>query len=307
MYERYTHYVPGDCDLMKKYAIQLAIGYCNLCNGVIAPSESIEGVLRERGVTVPIEAIPTGVDMDAYGVHDGAVFRAEYGIDDSTYVIGHVGRLAPEKNLEFLARSVCRFLKENAGMFLVVGDGPSYATIHDIFEDAGMSDRLKMTDKLTGEDLINAYAAMDVFAFASKTETQGMVLLEAMATGTPVVAVDASGVRDVVTDANGILLKEESLSAFGSALKHLAEQPDRRQRMSKSAYQTAVESSQAVCAKRALGFYEDVILHYIPAPADDKEPLKHLFHLLEYEWSVWRNRASSMIEAVETTFMPSKR
>ena len=110
MYEQYTHYVPGDSPAMQRFAVRLATEFANLCDHVVAPSESIANVLRERGVTSDMTAIPTGINTTHFARGDGVVARRKYEIPEDAFVVGHVGRLAPEKNLSFLARSVCRFL-----------------------------------------------------------------------------------------------------------------------------------------------------------------------------------------------------
>ncbi|MCB1036875.1 MAG: glycosyltransferase, partial [Acidobacteria bacterium] len=97
LYERYVHYVPGDSPRMQQAAIELAVGYCNLCDAVIAPSGSIAGLLVERGVEIPIEVIPTGVDLEVFARGDGAAVRRRLKIPQDAFVVGHVGRLAPEK------------------------------------------------------------------------------------------------------------------------------------------------------------------------------------------------------------------
>ncbi len=192
MYEQYTHYVPGDSPVMKRFVISLGTEYANLCDYVIAPSESIANVLRERGVTTPIASIPTGIDRNKFAKGNGNRARREYKIPQRSLVIGHVGRLAPEKNLPFLCDAVIRVLLDQPkAMFLVVGAGPSETEIRASFENAGLSHRLRMTGALDGIQLADAYRAMNVFVFASKSETQGMVLAEAMTTGAPVVALDA--------------------------------------------------------------------------------------------------------------------
>src|SRR5690606_25583004 len=124
LYERYTHYVPLGSPTLKRMAIQLATEYCNLCSAVIAPSRSIRDLLVERGVTVPIVPIPTGVDTDFFSSGDGDRFRRREGLPEEALVIGHVGRLAAEKNLEFLAEALALFLKERrVAVCLLVGEG----------------------------------------------------------------------------------------------------------------------------------------------------------------------------------------
>src|SRR5262249_14703042 len=109
MYEQYTHYVPVNSAVVQNFAAQLATEYAHLCEHVIAPSESLAGVLRERGVTAPVSVIPTGIDPGRFAGGHGSAARRRYGIPHHAFVVGHVGRLAPEKNLGFLARAVAAF------------------------------------------------------------------------------------------------------------------------------------------------------------------------------------------------------
>lgn len=111
MYERYTHYVPGDSPAMKRFVIDLATHYANLCDHVFAPSESIAAVLRQRGVQTPIEPLPTGVDVQRFSSGDRRTGRQRFAIPSSAFVVGHLGRLAPEKNLPFLANAISDFLR----------------------------------------------------------------------------------------------------------------------------------------------------------------------------------------------------
>ena len=110
LYEHYTHYVPGDSGLVKKIALNRGTRYANASDAVFAPSRSIRDLLRTRGVTVPIYEVPTGVPLSVFADGDGAGFRARYRIPADAVVVGTVGRLAEEKNLDFLSRALARFL-----------------------------------------------------------------------------------------------------------------------------------------------------------------------------------------------------
>ena len=124
----------------------------------------------------------TGVDVPRFSRGEGAGFRARHGIPADAFVIGYVGRLAPEKNLDFLASSVARFMAvEKRAHFLIIGTGPCEREIRQTMADQQLTSRLHLPGLCQGQDLIDAFHAMDVFAFASQTETQGMVLTEAMA------------------------------------------------------------------------------------------------------------------------------
>jgi 1,2-diacylglycerol 3-alpha-glucosyltransferase len=208
MYEEYTHYVPGDSRRLRRFAAALSTSYANMCDQVFAPSESVARVLRARGVETPVAVVPTGIPLAPYEGGSGQGMRAALDIPEDAFVVGHVGRLAAEKNLTFLAEAVIRFLERRPeAHFLVVGSGPLAGALRSRFAQAGFEGRLHMPGTLRPPLLVSAYKAMDVFAFASHSETQGMVVTEAMAAGTPVVALDARGVREVVRDgASGRLL-----------------------------------------------------------------------------------------------------
>ena len=258
-YDQYTHYLSAESTALQRIAVEIATGYCNLCHGVIAPSRGVAETLKEHKVDVPIEVIPTGVDIERFTQGDGPRFRQQIGLPADAFVVGHLGRLAPEKNLEFLTEAVATFLRgQKSAYFLVVGGGPMEAEIEAKFTEHGLKDRLRMAGVRQGQELIDAYHAMDVFAFASHTETQGLVVAEAMAAGVPVVAVNAPGVEDVVDDKkNGRLLPADDVATFADALRWVANlRPATRQALQKEMRRTVKNFSLGHCADRALAFYD---------------------------------------------------
>jgi glycosyltransferase involved in cell wall biosynthesis len=281
MFEQYLHYTPVRASRMKGFVVELATGYANLADLVIAPSDSVAGVLKQQGVHVPIDIIPTGVRPEQFAQGDGASFRASQGIASDAFVVGHIGRLAPEKNLLFLAQAVAAFLKDcPPARFLLVGYGPSEKDMAKVLAAEGVGDRLHFAGKQTGQQLIDAYHAMDLFAFSSKSETQGMVLAEAMAAGTPVVGLDASGVREVLEDGhNGYLVQEEQANRFAAALtRYYRLESTEKDRMHSAARRTAKGLSLSHCAERALADYERLLA---------KKPGKRT----ERDDSIWRRAA----------------
>ena len=291
LYERYTHYVPADSDALRRFVIELATRYGNLASLVFAPSESIASLLRQRGVTTPIAVVPTGVQLENYQNGNGAQAREEYGIPASAYVVGHLGRLAAEKNLEFLSSAVVEFMQRNENThFLVVGTGSMTPAIKEIFTSRGMQDRLHMPGTLQGEAQRDAYSAMDVFAFASTSETQGMVLTEAMAAGVPVVALDASGCREVIEDRiNGRLVLKHCEREMIGALQWMFDQPTEvRSSLQREALQTADNYSMENCAKSALAHYQSLVHQHWPL--DDS---------LYAQWMRMRNMIGAQWEIIE--------
>jgi len=306
MYERYTHYVPGDSPAMARFAMLLATGYANLCDRVFAPSQSVAAVLRERGVLVPIDVVPTGVQTRLFAEGDGSALRRRLGIGPETFVIGHVGRLAPEKNLGFLAQAVARLLKQQPAMhFLVVGAGPSEEQIRAVFRRWRLADRLHLAGPQSGQSLVDAYHAMDVFAFASQTETQGMVLTEAMAAGVPVVAVDAPGAREVVVDGhNGRLLPSENVRQFAAALEWVARlAPHHRQLLCDQARQTAEAFSMPACAAKALEAYAAALRTEVRQKTTEHSVWESALRWIEGEWELWSNVARAATGAIRQRWL----
>ena len=247
----------GDSEAVKKFVTELATGFANCCDYVIAPSESVAEMIKERGVKTQIAVIPTGLQLSQYkGTAEN--FRQQSKIPKDAFVVGYVGRLSPEKNLPFLARAVASFLKkEKEAIFLVVGSGPSEAELLSALKELKVEDQLRLAGELKGEKLIQAFQAINVFAFSSQSETQGMVLNEAMAAGTPVVGVDAPGVRDIVRDKiNGRLIPQESEEDFSEALSWVYDRSsDERAKLIAEAKKTAEEFSMQLCADKALALY----------------------------------------------------
>lgn len=303
LFEQNTHYVPGgDTEVIKRFAAELATGYANLADHVFAPSGSLKRLIVERGVETPVDVVPTGIDTGRLAEGDGAAARARFGVPPDAFVVGHVGRLAPEKNLEFLSRAVAAFLAaEPRAHFVVVGKGPSSEAAREACAAARTGDRLHLTGALEGDELAGAYHAMDVFAFASQSETQGIVLIEAMSAGVPVVGVDACGVRDVVTDGtNGALLEREDENLFAAALAKIAALPDAaRKALSAAARETASEYTREKCARRALDVYHRLveIERYRHQESDDSAWAKTISRV-KAEWDLMKNFTKATTGAV---------
>lgn len=309
LYEKYTHYVSLDSDVMKRLAVHLCTEYANLCTRVVAPSRSIACLIAGRGVKPPIEVIPTGVDINYFRSGKGAAFRRLHHIPLDVLVIGHLGRLAPEKNLEYLSETVIEALRKIPGKarFLVVGMGPSESRIQEMFKDNNLQDRLVIAGKQRGPDLASAYNAMDLFVFASKSETQGMVLMEAMAAGIPVIALDASGTREVVVDnQNGRLLPENASSElFAETIIDFFKRKDNADSWRKTARDTAHEFSRETSAKKLIEVYKSLLAEKSQREStkmDAFDPWDKLLRSLKTEWEILSEKANVIMHAVQEEY-----
>ncbi|MCF7916911.1 MAG: glycosyltransferase [Candidatus Omnitrophica bacterium] len=309
LYERYTHYVPADSPLIKKFTIQLTAGYANLSDTVIAPSQAIQDLLKKRKVKTPIEVIPTGIKVDRFSSGKGGQFCQKNRIAKDDFVVGFVSRVVKEKNIYFLAQAVAQFLKNNKKThFLIVGDGPDKEEVSKLFKKEGLEDKVTLTGTIEGQKLINAYAAIDVFAFASFTETQGLVIQEAMAASLPVVAIDAPGVGEVVEDGvNGYLLESENIREFSVALCKIKKMDKKKlEKMKKAAYQTATEFSLDKQVKKALKLYKKLISQELAKKGKENTLWQEAKRVIKAEVALVRNITQATQQALKKDFLQEK-
>lgn len=301
MWEHYLHYAPDDSPAMQRFVKRMAAEYCNLCDHVIAPCESIAEILRERDITTPISAISTGIDTERFHDGDGDVARERAGVPHNAFVAGYIGRLGPEKNLTFVAEALVRFCRRRKDAHaLIVGTGEAAADVEQVFAEADLGDRLHMPGVLQGSDLVDAYHALDAFVFASKSETQGLVLAEALAAGCPVVALDAPGARDVVEDGkNGRLLMDEDAEGFAKALRRFAEHtPSEYAELQKAALAAGGRLSRGNCAEQMLELYQQLVADHTSASRDSAwRAWSRTRERLAAEWQLWSGRAAAAAEA----------
>jgi len=229
----YVHYLPFAPSLTRPLAIRLSRAYCNRAMVVTVPTPAIRQVLRSYGVTSPITVIPTGVDIrpDPAG---GKALRAQWGLSEETPVLLFVGRVAREKNISLLLQTHARILQTLPhAQLVIVGGGPEFQSSQAQARALGIADRTRFVGPVPHSQVAAYYAASDLFLFPSVTETQGLVLAEAMAVGLPCVAVRAYGVVDMVQDGITGLLTEPSVEGLATAVLTLLRQPDLRQRMAR--------------------------------------------------------------------------
>jgi len=298
MFEDYLHYLPFHNERIKRFVIELSIGYANLTDQVIVPSQSVYQILKERGVDVPVEVIPTGVDIKRFQTGDGAAIRRRYNVPNDAFVVGHLGRLTPEKNLEFLSESVAEFMQTDGTIhFMVVGKGSLANAMEAIFKKHHFEHRLHLTGILRGQDVIDAYHAMDVFAFTSYTETQGLVLAEAMAAGVPIVALDAPGARDIVRDGqNGRLVMKRDQKDFVAALSWCFNRDqEQRAQLCKTVMEDASRYSIQECAQKILKLYESVASSPYVLSKAKHTVWQDIMHRIRTEWDMAKN----IVEASE--------
>jgi glycosyltransferase involved in cell wall biosynthesis len=262
-FEEYLyHYVPF---LPRRFWRGVARSFsrrqCNVLDAVVAPSPQMERVLRDYGVTTPREVIPTGIVPDDFRGGDGAAFRERHGIPAERPVMLLVGRVAHEKNIGFLLRVLADVRRAVPDALLVVaGEGPALPWLKREVAAAGLAANVLLVGYLDRRGaLLDCYRAANVFVFASRTETQGLVLLEALASSTPVVSTAVLGSADVLANARGALVVPEERAAFAAAVTRVLTEPGLRASLAAAAREhVVVHWSSAAMTRRMLALYERV-------------------------------------------------
>ncbi len=234
-FEHYLPFLPAG--LCRRIARRLTRKAARELDRMVVPSTAMRDALGAYGVTTPMSVIPTGIRPGSMGVGDGARFRARHAIAADRPVLVHVGRIGHEKNLLFLLQAFERVVRALPSALLVVaGEGPARAELQRAASALGLDGHLLWLGYLDRErELADCYRGGDAFVFTSKTETQGLVLLEAMALGVPVVALAEMGTRDLLLERRGALVAEERRRRLrrqvpGGAARSRPARPPRRGR-----------------------------------------------------------------------------
>ena len=234
---------------------------CNAVDTVVVPSSAMAERLGRYGVTAPLRILPTGIPLDRYARGDGASFRASRGIDPARPLALYVGRVAHEKNIGFLLEALVQAQHRcPAAMLLITGEGPAMTDLKKQAAQLGIGESVRFLGYLDRErELPDCYAAANVFVFASRTETQGLVLLEAMAAGLPVIALSAMGTADILADAAGAMVSRDDPAAFGDILGAFLWHREVWRRYPPLARQTATAWSDQAMAARLADCYRQLI------------------------------------------------
>lgn len=258
LYPEYVHYV-WETRLTKKLAERLSRDFCEMCTSIVAPSTKIEIHLRDWGVTVPVDVIATGVDVGRFRSPDPKALRAlreRVALKPEERALLFMGRLGREKNVELLIRALWYAHMTNVRL-LIAGDGPHRAELEDIADELDLRDRVSFLGYLEKDEVVAAYHLVDAFAFASTTETQGLVIGEAMAAGLPVIAVEDRAVEDFVINGRTGLVVPGRAEDFGHAIDVMLANDATRQTYSVAAKQRATHFSIEHQAERLVQHYEN--------------------------------------------------
>ncbi|MFC1616848.1 glycosyltransferase [Candidatus Margulisiibacteriota bacterium] len=207
-YDLYLHYLPGKPILYRKLIKLYTKRYCNKFSLIIAPSKIIKNYLLEYGVKTKIEVLPSGLKINELKVTDKSI-REKWGIPSNNLLFCSAGRLGKEKSFDLLIKSLAIFKKKEPNFrLLLMGDGPEKKALLKLSKKLDLEKNIIFAGYVSHQSVLNVMAASDLFLFTSHSETQGLVVIEAFAMGTPVVAVNALGVGEILEETKaGVLTK----------------------------------------------------------------------------------------------------
>lgn len=249
--DEYAHYAPFDRATTRAAMLRLTRTFANAADTVIVPTAAMETRLRELGVDAPIAVVPSSIDVERFanGRRSSAV-RALLGVHDASRIALIVSRLGKEKNVELAIDA----LAHTRDVYLaIVGDGPHRAALERRADACGARARVRFTGALPPDALPDIYASSDAFVFPSTSETQGLVLAEALAAGLPVVAIDLPGTRDVLAGCGRLCAP--AVPAFAAAMEAAARAP-REERFVAAAFD---RFGTALQTRRVLDIYGELL------------------------------------------------
>jgi 1,2-diacylglycerol 3-alpha-glucosyltransferase len=261
LYRHYAHYVfflpdPAIQSLLEWWMPE----YYSRCDCVIAPSRIAEESLRGFGVAAPVEVIPSGVPIPArkcIGEAAKAAARARWRIPPNAPLLLYVGRIAQEKNVELVIDSFAQVASEQPdARLLIVGGGPHLEACKAHAAATPYADRVVFAGPVEHDALPPVYACADLFVFGSSTETQGLVIAEARAAGTPGVVVNEGGASETVRDGEDGLVVPAELGAFASAVGAMLRNTAMRAEMSEACLRNALQWTPSAMAQRVTAVYD---------------------------------------------------
>jgi len=234
--------------------------YCRQADLVIAPSKPMKELLKHYSFDTRVEVVPTGLDLQKFRSRGGDEFRESHNISKNAKLLLFAGRIGREKNIDFLFKVVRRLLKVYPETILfIAGDGPARRELEKLSHRSGLSEHVKFLGYLDQNILVTAYDAADLFVFASITETQGLVITEAMAVGTPVVAVEEMGVADIMRGNKGGFLVHLELKEFTDTVLRLLEDRGLYRQKQEEGVKVAQDWSIETMTEHLVGYYEELI------------------------------------------------
>lgn len=244
--------------------------FCDEMDMIISPSQGMEKILRRYGVECHIEVVPNGVDLARF-INARPYPRGEFGFEDTDILLIYAGRLAPEKNLDFLFQSFAGVSQVLPNVhLLIIGGGQKEheEEIKSLPSEYEIQDRVHFAGMISYDKLPSYLAMCDIFVTASITEVHPLSVIEAMGTGLPVLGIDSPGVGDSISDGETGLLAKEDIASFTAKLTYLCLNKNLQKKFGAAAKKASEQYSIERTTKIMLEHYSHLTQN--PKPAKQK-------------------------------------
>jgi 1,2-diacylglycerol 3-alpha-glucosyltransferase len=264
-YERYAYYVSPVPQVITNEAIKMIVAsFSSKVDVVTTPSESMKKLINRYNIKKEIVVIPNAIDLNIFQEKDEQTcnnIREQLELSNEDIVLLYVGRISFEKNIDKIIKSLALLKDKNIDKvkLVLVGEGTALNQLKSIVKSVGLEQNVKFVGAVDSETVKSYYQISDLFTFASTSETFGMVIIEALASGVPVLAVRAPGAIDILSDGFDGMLVEDDVSEFSARLELLIKNKDLRKRLAKGAFYTAQRYSIDNISDQMLNLYQRLV------------------------------------------------
>ncbi|HDK25527.1 MAG TPA: glycosyltransferase family 4 protein [Candidatus Atribacteria bacterium] len=266
-YERYAYYIAPIPEKLTQEAIKRIIfNLAYKIDCITTPSGSMKELIKSYGIKNRIEVIPNAIDLDPFRQKDElkcSEIRKRYNLKEDDKIILYVGRVAQEKSIDKIIEALAITKRKGISnvRLLIVGGGPAIEELKNLVRSLQIEEQVIFTGEVKNEEIRHYYKIAYLFTIASTTETFGIVIIEALASGIPVLAVKAPGAVDILTDGlDGLLVDNDNdIEKFANALDKIIREPELRERLSQGALKTSERYSIDIVSERMLNLYREVM------------------------------------------------
>ncbi len=266
MIESALHYMPlpNNADRLTWLASAYNRYWCDRCQAVVAPSRKVERMLLRQGIKAEVRQINYGIDVERFnggGPLSSDAGRARWGLPQNAQLLLYVGRLGGEKNVAFLLRAFARLLQANPSQplhFVLAGDGNEREALENLARQLGLAEQTTFLGNISRDRLPELYRLSDLFISASITEAQGVVMIEAIAAGLPVVAAKDEAFDGILVDGKNCYVVSLNMDDFVAAMQRVLGDPDQRSAMSAASHEISREFAIERHVEQVAQLYTDL-------------------------------------------------
>ena len=264
-YEQYAYYVSPVPERVTQEAIKMIISnlaYKTDC--ITTPSDSMKKIMENYGIKNRIEVIPNAIRLISFKEDDElkrTEIKKKYNLKEDDKIILFVGRVASEKSIDTIIKAleIIKKRDNNKVKLLIVGNGPAMDELQQLTRTLKVEKDVVFAGTVSNEEIQHYYKMAYLFTITSTSESFGIVIIEALASGIPVLAVRAPGAADILTDDLDGLLVDDDVEKFADALEKIIREPELREKLSKGALKTSEKYNIDTISERMLNLYREVI------------------------------------------------